>query len=226
MRLSTSARLAALALLPASLMVAGSAGAATLNLSDTITYPGSVTVTSSGLPGNGTITPTATFDLGHTLPGSLGYFPTNLVSGSSSTGPSNYNFYDDYLFSTTGATVSGAVISFDQGVIGVGHLQARLIRTDSGANPVPTLGLVANSTLVVDKWTDVSCAPNVNCQIILPNSINSGSYDLQIRGGADALGGSYGGNLQFTAVPLPAAAWLLISGLGGLGSMARRRKPA
>ena len=33
-----------------------------------------------------------------------------------------------------------------------------------------------------------------------------------------------GGTLTVTPVPLPAAAWLLVSGIGGVGALARRRK--
>jgi hypothetical protein len=60
-------------------------------------------------------------------------------------------------------------------------------------------------------------------------SLSSGNYDLQIKGtvtgsGVGGIDGAYSGILTTTAVPLPAAAWLLLSGLAGVGAMARRRK--
>ena len=52
----------------------------------------------------------------------------------------------------------------------------------------------------------------------------AGTYVLEIRGEGSA-GSSYAGALDLTPVPLPAAFWLLGSGLlVGLGSAGRRRR--
>ena len=56
-------------------------------------------------------------------------------------------------------------------------------------------------------------------------SLPSGLYDLVITGIATGLsGGVYSGTVAASAVPLPAAAWLLLSGLAGVGAMARWRR--
>ena len=56
-------------------------------------------------------------------------------------------------------------------------------------------------------------------------SLPSGMYDLVITGAASGvLGGEYVGTVAASPVPLPAAAWLLLSGLVGVGAMARRRR--
>jgi hypothetical protein len=53
----------------------------------------------------------------------------------------------------------------------------------------------------------------------------TGEYVLQIAGVAtSAGGGSYTAGIGVTAVPLPAAVPLLLSGMAGLGAMARRRR--
>jgi hypothetical protein len=61
----------------------------------------------------------------------------------------------------------------------------------------------------------------------LPNfsvlSLAPGDYDFVVGGIAARSGASYSGTLSFTPVPLPAAAWLLLAGLAGVGALARRR---
>jgi hypothetical protein len=47
---------------------------------------------------------------------------------------------------------------------------------------------------------------------------------LEVRGDVTGTsGGSYAGTLNLQPVPLPAAAWLLISGFAGLVPLVRRR---
>ncbi len=60
------------------------------------------------------------------------------------------------------------------------------------------------------------------------SSLSNDNYDLQVSGDATgSLGGIYASAVAVTAtVPLPAAAWLLLSGLAGTGAMARRRLTA
>jgi hypothetical protein len=196
-----------------------SAHAANLLLTDEVTYPGptspGVTVTTTGLT-NAPITPGATFGLSNTLAGGLQNFPAGFVSGSG--GP--WNFYDDYVFTVTGATVDAAIISIPLGSFSVNSLQARIF--SMAGNSLPTLAGLAPGTLLVDAWTNASCGI-ANCVITLPTNFAPGTYDLQIRGAAGVSGGSYGGNINFAPVPLPAALPLLLSGMGLFGGLMRRR---
>jgi hypothetical protein len=59
--------------------------------------------------------------------------------------------------------------------------------------------------------------------VITPHTLTAGTYDLQVRGTTDTLGGSFSGVLNTAPVPLPAALPLLLSGFGLLGGMLRRR---
>ena len=55
-------------------------------------------------------------------------------------------------------------------------------------------------------------------------SVPVGDYYIEVSGTYTGTnGGSYHGDVT-NNVPLPAAAWLLLSGVAGLGAMARRRK--
>jgi hypothetical protein len=55
-------------------------------------------------------------------------------------------------------------------------------------------------------------------------SLLAGDYELEIMGDTGNADGEYFGGFKVTAVPLPGAAWLLLSGLAGLGVLARRRR--
>lgn len=203
----------------------------TLNLTDTITAMGTGTgqtdnVYYPGFAANGTIIPTNTFSIGDSFNG------TNLATGRpyTSTGtnfknsgavPNVWNFQDDYAFSTGGATVQSVVIGLPSyGGVGLDDLQARIIY--AAGNGAPTLGAPAGGTLV-DSWQSVTGSAGLY-NITMPTGIAGGSYILQIRGEAAPGGGSYGGTLAFTPVPLPAALPLLLSGIAGVGVLAGRRR--
>jgi hypothetical protein len=208
----------------------GLASAATLDLTDTVTATGTgagqtYTVTPSGLPGNAIISPTTTFNLGNTLNLSSSNTNFNLdppysLGANGSGGP--WNFQDDYAFSTTGATVQSALITLTSTL---SDLQARLIyaagNTATSADPI--LGPPPGGT-VVDSWQTLTLG-GTSITDTLATPFAPGSYILQVRGEATPGGSSsYGGAISFTAVPVPAALPLLLSGVAALGVLGRRRK--
>lgn len=196
------------------LTFSGAAQSATLNLNYSTTYNGTSIVTTG--PG-GTNTPI--------IPSSLSYgnsftAPTISIPGSPAPG---YGFYDDYLFTISGATANSVSTTIDLGsVLQISNLQERLY--NASGNSVPTLGTPVGGA--IDAWT--SPIGMIGTVAVLPTTVlNPGTYVLEIRGNVTgSSGGSYAGTLNVTAVPLPAAAWLLGSGLVGLAGVARKRKAA
>jgi hypothetical protein len=200
--------------------------------SDTVTnVSGTPTATSTGFADNGPVSTTISYSLGDAFgSGQTGlgsHFTTTQTNGQlapGSTAPdSGWNFYDDYRFSISppGTTSNTAVITLNNPAgPAVSNLEVRLFSTAGGVNGAPTIGTVVGGT-IVDVWS--TPFPGGSFVYTLPKGFAAGTYDLQIRGLA-AAGSSYGGNINFTPVPLPAALPLLLSGLGLAAGASRRRR--
>ena len=195
------------------------AGAATLNLTCT-------EYQSSDVPSGCTTGATP-----QTLPaGVYQYGDTNLLPASSSGGiitgstyPTGYagaSFYDAFVFTVSPSQTDSISSTINLGStfdIDGSSFQERLYKYTGTA---PIVGPVSGA---YDLWT--APAPGGGTVAVLPDTyLGAGTYVLEVRGDVTGTsGGGYSGTLQLTPVPLPAALPLLLSGLGALGVLRRRR---
>jgi hypothetical protein len=163
----------------------------------------------------------------HTFGNSFGGLTTPVYTSSSGQG---YEFYDDYVFSITGASANVLTSSINLGeFLGLDNFQVRLYEL-AGNEPLPHFGTPVGTTLLEAWSTQLNYSPGMSglLAVIPEHQLNPGSYVLEIRGNVSGqFGGSYTGVMNLAPVapvPLPAAVWLLFSGLSMIGSVNRFRR--
>jgi hypothetical protein len=159
------------------------------------------------------------------LPVSDGYTNSLPALSGSVPGAPGFSFYDDYVFTVAAATVDSLTSEVDLGSLSISNLEERVYSV-AGNSTLPVVG--GSPAGFQTNWTaplTVSGNGTTGMETILnPTTLAAGTYVLEIRGDVTgSAGGSYSGVLDLQPVPLPAAFPLLLSGLGLLGGMARKR---
>jgi len=207
-----------------------------LQASSTFTSGGTILVGNPGGPGGvavNDLTAAGTYLYGQ----SFGARSTFNVTTGATTSP--YAFYTDYVFTVAPGTFDSISATIDLGTsFGINGFQARLYDYNAGASQnltVPGLSGSAStgySSLALaggalDAWSStLNLAGNLSAtSLVIPQTtLGAGTYVLELRGtSVGTSGGSYAGVLNMTPVPLPAGLPLLLSGMGGLIALARRR---
>jgi hypothetical protein len=198
-------------------------GAATSALAAPLTL--SYAQTGAGITGAGAVTD-ATLADSYFYGNSYGNLTGTVYTPAS--GPSagiNFEFYDAYVFTISGATVNSVSSTITlSNIFSIDNLQARLYNA-AGQVALPVLGSPVGGA--IEAWSQqVGPGGNVTVAVIDEVLLSAGTYVLELRGSVSGLaGGSYSGVLNVAPVPAPAAAWLFGSALMGMTGL-RRRKPA
>jgi hypothetical protein len=205
-----SKRFSIRALLGAAVAVAGigSALASSVPLSDTTLSTGTTSFgsgTTLAVPGS--------YTYANTFAGGVGL---STIAGATS------GFFDDYVFTITGASANSVTSTINLGdTLAIDGLQVALFDYTLG-QAVPVSG-----PALITGWSTAINSGGVAATIsVIPQTtLAPGTYALEVQGTVTGTaGGSYSGTLNLAPVPLPATLTLMISGVAGLGLWGRRRQ--
>jgi hypothetical protein len=136
----------------------------------------------------------------------------------------NYNFDDSYIIDVPNSMASAYIFSLNlTQQLGVQDLSARLYSYSAGTYQNFVLGGTGSvNGPVAGAWS-----PDQNgvvASTLINADVASGEYVLQIVGlQTGTVSGMYDGSLAITPVPVPAGLPLLLSALGGMAFLRRRR---
>jgi hypothetical protein len=195
-----------------------------------------LTTNASNITESVTVPPTQSFTIADTFNQSGGVSTVSNFGPAATGSGTPWNFQDSFLFTTNGATVQANAISFTSSVSDLqiriielptlfGNVSAELSYLQNTANAATLLGGNSPGNTTVEYGWSNFVFNGQDFTATTPAILAPGDYVVQVRGEASG-GSSYSGNVQLTPVPLPASAWLLLSGMAGLAFMVRGRRHA
>jgi hypothetical protein len=173
--------------------------------------------------------PSSTYIFDRTMSNPSGSYAGFTIKDGNQTPGENIGFLDSYVFTVSTAISNATLISLNlDTTLGLDDLSMRIYQYSSSNNYNVSTSQAPGGTLLVDSWSlsDNASSGNIVASTTLSqNGLAAGTYVLQVAGlETGTQSGTYQGSLNIDPVPLPAALPLIVSGLGLLGGLARRRR--